>query len=180
MLRGHGHGGKFVLAAEGRGAEVAVLLDQPLGVGAVQTETEVTTTRLVHYDEVGGDFDLKTLTEVWIATNDEDRQVVEENRKGILSPAHEPGPYSTIHEAGVIRFVDWYCRILGDRLAPRPALAAEQAVGLMNWTARPRTDAEPLAWAGGSAPTFSRSGRLRPRPVTRRCRDRSPRVPGRP
>jgi Rieske 2Fe-2S family protein len=90
------------------------------------TETEVTTTWLVHKDAVEGvDYDLTTLTEVWIATNDEDRQVVEENQKGILSPAYEPGPYSTIQEEGVIQFVDWYCGMLGDRLAPRPVLAAE-------------------------------------------------------
>jgi Rieske 2Fe-2S family protein len=90
------------------------------------TETEVTTTWLVHRGAVEGvDYDLTTLTEVWIATNDEDRQVVEENQKGILSPAYEPGPYSTIQEEGVIQFVDWYCGMLGDRLAPRPVLAAE-------------------------------------------------------
>lgn len=90
------------------------------------TETEVTTTWLVHRDAVEGvDYDLKTLTEVWLATNDEDRQVVEENQKGILSPAYEPGPYSTIQEEGVIQFVDWYCGVMGARLAPQPALAAE-------------------------------------------------------
>lgn len=31
------------------------------------------------------------LTEVWVATNDEDRRVVEENQIGIRSPAYEPG-----------------------------------------------------------------------------------------
>ena len=63
------------------------------------TQTEVTTTWLVHKDAVEGvDYDLKTLTEVWLNTNDEDRQVVEENQKGILSPAYEPGPYSPIQE----------------------------------------------------------------------------------
>lgn len=90
------------------------------------TETEVTTTWLVHKDAVEGvDYDLKTLTEVWLATNDEDRRVVEENQKGILSPAYEPGPYSTLQEEGVIQFVDWYAGRMADRLAPRPALAAE-------------------------------------------------------
>ncbi|MBG1233638.1 aromatic ring-hydroxylating oxygenase subunit alpha [Aestuariivirga litoralis] len=90
------------------------------------TETEVTTKWLVHKDAVEGvDYDLENLTEVWMNTNDEDRQVVEENQKGILSPAYEPGPYSTIQEEGVIQFVDWYCNIMQDRLAPRPALAAE-------------------------------------------------------
>lgn len=90
------------------------------------TETQVTTTWLVHKDAVEGvDYDLKTLTEVWLNTNDEDRRVVEENQKGILSPAYEPGPYSTIQEEGVIQFVDWYCNLMSRRLAPRPALAAE-------------------------------------------------------
>jgi Rieske 2Fe-2S family protein len=90
------------------------------------TETQVTTFWLVPKDAVEGvDYDLKNLTEVWINTNDEDRVVVEENQKGILSPAYEPGPYSTIQEEGVIQFVDWYCGVMGDRLAPKPALAAE-------------------------------------------------------
>ena len=90
------------------------------------TETEVTTTWLVHKDAVEGvDYDLKTLTEVWLATNDEDRLVVEENQKGILSPAYEPGPYSTLQEEGVIQFVDWYAGLMTGRLAPKPALAAE-------------------------------------------------------
>ncbi|HEY0213281.1 MAG TPA: aromatic ring-hydroxylating dioxygenase subunit alpha [Paenirhodobacter sp.] len=90
------------------------------------TETQVTTNWLVPKDAVEGvDYDLKNLTEVWMNTNDEDRRVVEENQKGILSPAYEPGPYSTIQEEGVIQFVDWYADFMLNRLAPRPALAAE-------------------------------------------------------
>ncbi|NTT87835.1 aromatic ring-hydroxylating oxygenase subunit alpha [Tabrizicola fusiformis] len=90
------------------------------------TETEVTTTWLVNKDAMEGvDYDLKTLTEVWMATNDEDRIVVEENQKGILSPAYEPGPYSIIQEEGVIQFVDWYCNLMTRRLDPPSALAAE-------------------------------------------------------
>ena len=68
---------------------------------------------LVHKDAVEGvDYDLKRLTEVWIATNDEDREVVENNQRGIGSPAYEPGPYSQIHEGGVIQFTDWYAHAL--------------------------------------------------------------------
>ncbi|MBC7479537.1 MAG: Rieske (2Fe-2S) protein, partial [Pseudorhodobacter sp.] len=90
------------------------------------TETAVTTTWLVHKDAVEGvDYDLPNLTEVWMTTNDEDRQVVEENQKGILSPAYEPGPYSTVHEEGVIQFVDWYCDLMVGRTAPVSAMAAE-------------------------------------------------------
>ena len=90
------------------------------------TQTEVTSKWLVHKDAVEGkDYDLKALTEVGLATNDEDRRVVEENQKGILSPAYEPGPYSPNQEEGVIHFVDWYVRTMQDRLSPRPAMAAE-------------------------------------------------------
>lgn len=84
-----------------------------------ETTTQVTTKWLVHKDAVEGvDYDLKRLTEVWIATNDEDRQVVEDNQRGINSPAYEPGPYSPIHETGVIGFVDWYCNTMSSRVAP--------------------------------------------------------------
>ena len=56
-------------------------------------EFEVTTKWLVHKDAVEGvDYDLKRLTEVWVATNDEDRVVVENNQEGILSPAAVPAP----------------------------------------------------------------------------------------
>ena len=90
------------------------------------TETEVTTKWLVHKDAAEGvDYDLGNLTKVWVATNDEDRQVVEENQRGVNSPAFLPGPYSRIQEDGTIQFVDWYCRTFGDRLRGGAALAAE-------------------------------------------------------
>lgn len=76
-------------------------------------ETEVTTKWLVHKDAVEGqDYDLQRLTEVWIATNDEDREVVENNQRGIVSPAYAPGPYSPTHEGGNIQFTDWYARAM--------------------------------------------------------------------
>ena len=90
------------------------------------TETLVTTNWLVHKDAVEGqDYDIETLTRVWLNTNDEDRQVVEENQRGILSPAYEPGPYSMIQEEGVVQFIDWYCDTMAERLSPTPAMAAE-------------------------------------------------------
>ena len=89
------------------------------------TETEVTTTWLVHKDAVEGvDYDLNDLTRVWTATNDEDRRVVEDNQQGINSPAYEPGPYSTVHEDGVMQFVDWYLARMRARFTPQ-RLAAE-------------------------------------------------------
>lgn len=90
------------------------------------TETEVVTTWLVHKDAVEGrDYDLARLTEVWLATNDEDRRVVEENQAGINSPAYEPGPYSRKQESGVIQFIDWYLATLTRRTADSMTLAAE-------------------------------------------------------
>jgi glycine betaine catabolism A len=46
---------------------------------------------------------------VWNATNEQDRRIVEENQRGICSPVFEPGPYSPVHEGGVMQFVEWYC-----------------------------------------------------------------------
>jgi glycine betaine catabolism A len=76
------------------------------------TKTQVTTKWLVHRDAVEGvDYAKDELTQVWLATNDQDRRIVEENQRGILSPAFEPGPYSPVHEGGVMQFVDWYCQV---------------------------------------------------------------------
>ena len=84
------------------------------------TETRLTTKWLVHKDAVEGkDYDLDNLTKVWIATNDEDKRLVEENQLGIKSPKYLPGPYSEFHEAGTIEFVDWY-----QRFSERKATAA--------------------------------------------------------
>ncbi|MEL4375622.1 aromatic ring-hydroxylating oxygenase subunit alpha [Brucella cytisi] len=80
-------------------------------------ETLVTTKWLVHKDAVEGvDYDLDELTHVWIQTNDQDRQIVEENAVGICSPAYQPGPYSVEHEGGVMQFLEWYTNTITPRL----------------------------------------------------------------
>ncbi len=85
----------------------------PLGPG----ETLVTTRWLVHRDAVEGvDYDLDNLTKVWLATNDQDRQLVEETFRGVSSPAYVPGPFSDVAENGVCQFVDWYCDTMKRRL----------------------------------------------------------------
>lgn len=90
------------------------------------TETELCTKWLVHKDaQEGRDYDLAHLTEVWTATNHEDRTVVENNQSGILSPGYEPGPYSVVHEGGVIQFVDWYAATLGRSITDQKLVAAE-------------------------------------------------------
>jgi Rieske 2Fe-2S family protein len=50
--------------------------------------------------------------------------VVEDNQKGINSPAYTPGPYSPVQEEAVMQFVGWYCGTLQKRLDP-VTLAAE-------------------------------------------------------
>jgi len=82
------------------------------------TETQLTTKWLVHRDAVEGvDYDLRELTEVWLATNEADRRICQENQIGVTSPAYDPAPYSPVHEGGVTQFVDWYCTHLEGRLA---------------------------------------------------------------
>ncbi|WP_206378372.1 aromatic ring-hydroxylating oxygenase subunit alpha [Sneathiella limimaris] len=90
------------------------------------TETEICTKWLVHKDaEEGRHYDLNRLTEVWLSTNAEDKEVVENNQKGIQSPAYEPGPYSEIQEGGVIQFTDWYMGLLSQEVLGESMVAAE-------------------------------------------------------
>ncbi len=64
---------------------------------------------LVHKDAVEGvDYDLKTLTEVWNATNRQDGDLVAIAQAGAASPAYEPGPYSPHTEGLVEKFCAWY------------------------------------------------------------------------
>lgn len=71
-------------------------------------ETELVTTWLVHEDAVEGlDYTVEHLTAVWLATNDEDRSLAENNHLGTLSSAYRPGPYSET-EFLTSDFVDWY------------------------------------------------------------------------
>ena len=82
------------------------------------TETLVTTKWLVPKDAVEGkDYDLENLIKVWVATNDQDRRLVEETQRGVSSPAYVPGRYSDISEYGVNQFIDWYCDTMRQRLA---------------------------------------------------------------
>lgn len=87
--------------------------------------TQLTTRWLVPKDAVEGvDYQLDELTRVWRATNDQDRRVVQDNQRGIDSPAYEPGPYAPEDESGVEQFVEWYCA------AMRQALPAAEPVRL--------------------------------------------------
>ena len=64
----------------------------------------------VHKDAVEGvDYDVPSLTELWIKTNLQDKELAENNHRGMLSPGYVPGPYSPDGETLVARFTDWYC-----------------------------------------------------------------------
>lgn len=76
--------------------------------------TLVRTKWLVHKDAVEGvDYDVKNLTAVWNATNDQDRRLVEESHHGAKSSAYQPGPYSPYTETLVEKFTEWYINRLG-------------------------------------------------------------------
>jgi Rieske 2Fe-2S family protein len=86
----------------------------PTGPG----ETTVTGTWIVHEDAVEGvDYDLERLTEVWNATNDQDRALAENNHRGVESQAYRPGPYSQTSEQLVLRFSEWYWSAIDRYLA---------------------------------------------------------------
>jgi stachydrine N-demethylase len=77
----------------------------PLG----PTATQLTTTWLVPEGAVEGvDYQLASLTSVWMATNAQDAKLVERAQLGVMSPAYSPGPYAPVDELGVIQFIDWY------------------------------------------------------------------------
>jgi Rieske 2Fe-2S family protein len=85
----------------------------PLG----PTRTQLTTKWLVNRDAVEGvDYDVEELTRVWLATNEQDRHIVQENQIGMNTPVYEPGPYSEVMENGVRQFVDWYSTRMQERL----------------------------------------------------------------
>lgn len=85
----------------------------PIGPG----ETLVTTKWLVPSTAVEGvDYEIDRLTKVWLATNDQDRRLVEGTQAGVTSPTYEPGPFSDIAENGVCQFDDWYCETMLTRL----------------------------------------------------------------
>ena len=81
-------------------------------------KTLVRTTWLVHADaEEGVDYDIESLTEVWRATNDQDRSFVEMAQRGVTDPSYVPGPYGET-EDDVAAFVNWYIGRLREHHSP--------------------------------------------------------------
>lgn len=74
------------------------------------TETHVTGKWYVHQDAVEGvDYDVERLSELWTRTNLQDKDLAENNQRGVNSPGYIPGPYSPDAETLALRFTDWYC-----------------------------------------------------------------------
>lgn len=79
--------------------------------------TMVSTTWLVDRDAKEGEhYDLQKLIEVWTLTNAQDGDLVQRNQLGVNSFGYQPGPYSPALEAGVIKFVEWYCQQMARHL----------------------------------------------------------------
>lgn len=63
----------------------------------------------VHKDAVEGvDDDLHKLTNVWIATTDQDAELVSRSQLGVEDPAYDPGPYSRFTEGQLDDIATWY------------------------------------------------------------------------
>jgi glycine betaine catabolism A len=72
-------------------------------------ETHVVCKWLVHKDAVEGvDYTVDALTDLWTRTNLQDRELAENNQRGVNGLGYVPGPYSSEAEDLVIRFADWY------------------------------------------------------------------------
>ena len=74
------------------------------------TETHAFSKWFVHKDAVEGvDYNVDDLKEVWVKTNQQDRELAENNHRGVVSPGYTPGPYSPDAETLALQFADWYC-----------------------------------------------------------------------
>lgn len=85
-----------------------VLLYRFVPRSARETDTEVIW--LVRSDaEEGADYDLDRLIHLWTTTFSEDKKICEDNQKGVLSGAYQPGRYSLL-ETRTSQFADWYVK----------------------------------------------------------------------
>lgn len=72
-------------------------------------KTLVRTKWLVHAEAIEGvDYDLPALTQVWVATNAQDANLVANNHSGTQDPGYVPGQFSPFTETYVERFSRWY------------------------------------------------------------------------
>ena len=79
--------------------------------------TEVELMWLVHKDaEEGKDYNLQEMTWMWDVTTIADKQIIENNQKGVLSSKYVPGPLSKM-EKGLEKFKSWYLKHLNIALS---------------------------------------------------------------
>jgi glycine betaine catabolism A len=72
-------------------------------------ETRVVSKWILSKDAREGiDYTVDDLTAVWTRTNLQDRELAENNQRGIKGLGYRPGPYAEGAEELVIRFNDWY------------------------------------------------------------------------
>jgi glycine betaine catabolism A len=90
--------------------------------------THVVAKWMVHKDAVEGiDYDVPTLIETWDKTNRQDRDLCENNQRGVNGKGYMPGPYSPQAEAFLLRFNSWYCERMRAHIGARSAKIAEVA-----------------------------------------------------
>ncbi len=81
-------------------------------------ETHVFSKWYVHKDAIEGvDYDVEKLIALWTITNLEDKQLAENNQRGVESLGYTPGPYSQEAEMLAQRFTDYYCDKARDYIA---------------------------------------------------------------
>jgi Rieske 2Fe-2S family protein len=91
-------------------------------------ETIVTCKWFVHKDAVENvDYTIDGLTKLWNETNLQDRDLAENNQRGVNGKGYRPGPYSQEAEQLVMRFVDWYCAKALNYLAENSATPRARA-----------------------------------------------------
>jgi len=79
------------------------------------TQTTVIAKWLVHKDAVEGvDYEMPRLIEMWDQTNRQDRDLAENNQRGVIGRGYVPGPYSPEAERFVNDFASWYVARVSD------------------------------------------------------------------
>jgi glycine betaine catabolism A len=72
-------------------------------------ETKIVSKWIVSRDAVEGvDYRIEDLIEAWTKTNQQDRELAENNQRGVNSIGYRPGPYSAEAEVFTNQFVEWY------------------------------------------------------------------------
>ncbi|MGH7212869.1 MAG: RHO alpha subunit C-terminal catalytic domain-containing protein, partial [Acetobacteraceae bacterium] len=93
--------------------------------------TLVSTNWLVHREAVEGrDYDVQNLIKVWDVTNQQDAALVRRNQLGVNSVGYQPGPYSPALEAGIIKFIEWYCEQVARHLGGQRGRAPLEMMAL--------------------------------------------------